>query len=374
MLTNKQLIPLGVFCFVFLLYSLYFVKVLQNPQTPTESKILRVATESTIVDTEKPRRLSEIPVTEVFGKAKEILSSEIKLENPIKRYRYVQFAFLNLRESAGTSGAILEQLSQNDRVEILEFTSEEWAHIQAPSGSTGYVSRQYLAEEPVEVAYSQIVITPILQYHHITDEPVAEPAVLVLPNVNFDVQISYLVSNGFTTITFEDLAKNIDEKTTPSKKSVILAFDDGYADHYQAAQKLKNNNLKGVFFIITSRIGTEGYLTWHQVREMSEWGMEIGSHGASKNYLGASSPEELTAEVSGSKQTIEKELNKKVYAFAYPSGQWTNTTKKAVIEAGYTFARTQASGDRYNLNKPYSLPVLRIFPLAGERQLKAWLE
>ena len=59
----------------------------------------------------------------------------------------------------------------------------------------------------------------------------------------------------------------------------ILTFDDGTEDHYQFWHKIKPIPTTKIFFIITDRIGTPGYLTLDQVKEIqSDPSVEIGGH------------------------------------------------------------------------------------------------
>ena len=86
-------------------------------------------------------------------------------------------------------------------------------------------------------------------------------------------------------------------KTVPSRKAstpkciVTYTFDDGLLDQYELAYPMfREAGLKATFFIIGSKIGNpdgmrskaESHtptMTWAQVREMAECGMEIASHG-----------------------------------------------------------------------------------------------
>jgi peptidoglycan/xylan/chitin deacetylase (PgdA/CDA1 family) len=59
----------------------------------------------------------------------------------------------------------------------------------------------------------------------------------------------------------------------------ILTFDDGTADHYENWPKLQAIPTEKIFFIITEKIGTEGYLTLEQVKElMADPLVVIGGH------------------------------------------------------------------------------------------------
>jgi peptidoglycan/xylan/chitin deacetylase (PgdA/CDA1 family) len=59
----------------------------------------------------------------------------------------------------------------------------------------------------------------------------------------------------------------------------VLTFDDGTADHYEHWKQLQAIPTEKIFFIITEKIGTDGYLTLEQVKElMSDPLVKIGGH------------------------------------------------------------------------------------------------
>jgi len=62
------------------------------------------------------------------------------------------------------------------------------------------------------------------------------------------------------------------------------------------------------------------FMTWSQVKKMSESGMEIGSHGVSHCSLSRVPVEKAHHEITYGKGVIEKEIGKKCETFAFPYG------------------------------------------------------
>jgi hypothetical protein len=62
------------------------------------------------------------------------------------------------------------------------------------------------------------------------------------------------------------------------------------------------------------------YLTWDEIKEMSENGIEFGAHTMSHPSLGNAKPERVKNELIKSKKLIEAHIKKKVQSFAYPFG------------------------------------------------------
>ena len=81
-------------------------------------------------------------------------------------------------------------------------------------------------------------------------------------------------------------------------------------------------------------------MNWEQIIEMSDAGMEIGSHSYNHPILSRLSLEELKEELSLSKITIEKHIGKKVISLAYPNGDDASvgkTVEEVANNTGYTF-------------------------------------
>jgi len=102
-------------------------------------------------------------------------------------------------------------------------------------------------------------------------------------------------------------------------------------------------------------------LSWEEIREMSENGMEFGVHTRRHpNLVSEVTFEEARWEIEQSKRDIEEKLGREVKAFAYPYGKFNEEIVKIVKEAGFTgavSARPQWVKGREN---PYLLG--RIFP------------
>lgn len=62
-------------------------------------------------------------------------------------------------------------------------------------------------------------------------------------------------------------------------------------------------------------------VTWEMVKEMSDNGIEIGSHTMNHPILSKIDPEFLEDEIRGSKHAIQERIGKEVYSFCYPNGK-----------------------------------------------------
>lgn len=100
-----------------------------------------------------------------------------------------------------------------------------------------------------------------------------------------------------------------------------LTIDDGNdSDARIALPLLVKAGLKAAFFIPSDRIGTPGYVTESDVRDLHEAGMEIGSHGcAHLNWL-ATSDADIASDVTQSVERLARIIAAPVRSVAIPFG------------------------------------------------------
>ncbi len=129
----------------------------------------------------------------------------------------------------------------------------------------------------------------------------------------------------------------------------LLTFDDGLLDNYTIAFPIiKEFSLKAYFFVTVSKIGTDGYMNWEQLKELKESGMIIGSHGMTHKVLVELDYKELNDEIQISKEIIEKKLGVSVDYFSIPYGHYNRRIIDKVIKAGYKAVFTSNPEDKDN--------------------------
>ena len=98
-------------------------------------------------------------------------------------------------------------------------------------------------------------------------------------------------------------------------KSILITFDDGYKDNYtNAFPILKELNMNATIFVVSSLINGETSMTSQQIKEMSDYGIDIESHTVSHKRLSEMSYNEQLEELSKSKKEIEEITGKSVIA------------------------------------------------------------
>ncbi|MCK4386497.1 MAG: polysaccharide deacetylase family protein [Candidatus Pacebacteria bacterium] len=198
----------------------------------------------------------------------------------------------------------------------------------------------------------------VLMYHSVSNDK----RFFTVASVNFEKQLRFLKKKKFNVIKIGDLVKTIQDKKQMLHKTAVLSFDDGYQDNYSVVfPLLKRYNFPVTIFLITDLIGQEGYLNWDEIKEMQQSGfVNFGCHTLSHPKLNQISKERLRAELTESKQIIEKQLGQKCDVFAYPSGCFDNSVVAMVKNAGYQGAFTVREGAIGLKNNIFLLPRLSI--------------
>lgn len=140
--------------------------------------------------------------------------------------------------------------------------------------------------------------------------------------------------------------------------TVVLTFDDGYADNFLNLRAVANETgIPATLFITTHPVessqefehdtakGMTGFLplTWDQIHYWSSCGAEFGSHTRTHMDCGTRDRSKLQAEIAGSKEDLETQLGKSVSLFAFPYGQRKNMSPEAMQLAASVYSHFVSS-------------------------------
>jgi peptidoglycan/xylan/chitin deacetylase (PgdA/CDA1 family) len=206
----------------------------------------------------------------------------------------------------------------------------------------------------------QTAQTIIFCYHGLV-EKVRYPGTQITPAA-FEAQMKELKDRGITVIGMQDLlAWKRGEKNIPPRCAVVT-FDDGLKSQYEVAWPI----MKKFGYTFTMFIYTEGVrggmfgggeaITWEQLSDMRDNGIDIEAHSAThqdlreghpvtlvepgakrsrKKLTGADYEKWIQNELVGSKQLLEQRLGIKVNCFAVPYGFYNERVKEIARNAGY---------------------------------------
>lgn len=154
-----------------------------------------------------------------------------------------------------------------------------------------------------------------------------------------------------------DQAAAMASTTRARARTVVLTFDDAWADnHENALGPLSDHRLPATLYVPSRLLGKSGYMTRTQLLEMTASGVTIGAHSRTHADLRACSAADLEHEVRGSKEDLEDLVGQPVTSFAYPAGLINDRVVAAVAVAGFAQAVTSTPGWWQPATDPMRIP------------------
>jgi hypothetical protein len=126
----------------------------------------------------------------------------------------------------------------------------------------------------------------VLLYHRFEEKPRKGDTLAITPE-EFDKEMAGIKDAGFTVIPMQDfIAWRHGDKAIPAK-SCIITVDDGYLSGYDTGWPiLKKYGYPFTVFIYIDYIGSGGKsISWDQLAEMRDAGVDIESHTYSHSHL-----------------------------------------------------------------------------------------
>jgi peptidoglycan/xylan/chitin deacetylase (PgdA/CDA1 family) len=186
--------------------------------------------------------------------------------------------------------------------------------------------------------------------YHIVEAPAAPR--MHIDRETFRQHLRYLEMTGYNVIPLQHLYEFVTgQRPSIPKNAVVITIDDGWRSTYtEAWPELKKRNFPFTVFVYPDIIGkTANALTWTQIKEMSDDGVDIQSHALTHPFLTKrrhrSMSEDryaawLRRELAESRRILEKQTGKAVQFIAYPYGDYDDRVANAAEKAGYTAALT----------------------------------
>ncbi len=190
----------------------------------------------------------------------------------------------------------------------------------------------------------------ILMFHSVAKvhvEGIDNKNVVEIKPAEFRRIINYLAPR-YRFISLEELAEMIRQKIPLPKRTLVLTFDDGYANNYkEVLPALKKFNLRATVFMPSGFIGKPGYLDREMIGELLAEHIELGGHTVSHPTLAKIDDKKAWQEISRCKEELELVTGKPVNTFSYPKGKisdYTSQTVEMVTQAGFHAACSTMRG------------------------------
>jgi len=190
-------------------------------------------------------------------------------------------------------------------------------------------------------AHNPLPLGPAVQvlcYHRIN---AADDGLSVMPHL-FKEQMAWLAEHrrDVPAVRIDDAVRSLATGVS-DRRSVVVTFDDGWADAISAGLPiLAEHGFPAVSYLTTDFIGSPGYASRAQILEAMSAGVEIGCHTASHPDLRTCNRAELRVEIDDAKADLEDRFGVPVTSFAYPTGLFDDRTISAVRAAGFRTAVT----------------------------------
>ena len=190
---------------------------------------------------------------------------------------------------------------------------------------------------------------PILAYHKV-DKKFELGGTWTTPG-QFQKHMDYIKARDLTPVTLSRAVELMKSGESRNNKYVCITFDDAYEGLFNYAWPvLQKHGFPATIFVVTDYAGKDNdwdvnwggrkfrHLGWNQIIEMSESGIEFGSHTRTHQDLRQLDEEELRNELVESENALEKNLRKKIETLSYPFGRYNQRVMDTAAGCGYISA------------------------------------
>jgi peptidoglycan/xylan/chitin deacetylase (PgdA/CDA1 family) len=235
----------------------------------------------------------------------------------------------------------------------------------------GWLARRRSGSRPALMAMS----LPVLTFHALDT---AASVISFTPRL-FQEGMAMLHAHGYQSIRLSEAAGCLRQRAPFPDRTFVLTFDDGFHSVYREAfPVLERYGLSATVFLTVGtgdaedsggRLPTfEGrqMLSWAEIREMHQSGIEFGAHTLTHRDLTRLSAEEVATEMSRSKDRIENSLGTPVTSFAYPFGRYDGQSRR-MAEQYFTCACADTLGLVSRRSDPFALERVDAYYLGTPR-------
>jgi peptidoglycan/xylan/chitin deacetylase (PgdA/CDA1 family) len=264
-------------------------------------------------------------------------------------------------QQTAVADSILQQVAVKQTEMVLALTPTITPTSSLPTETPPPPATATPTPTPTWIPHTQgeYIIAPILLYHHIMDKSPEDRYDVSLEK--FNAQMQALQSWGYTSITVSTLADAIRNGGTLPEKPLLITFDDGDIDVYENAFPImKQYGFVGTFYIVANRVGADQFVSADQIKEMHDYGWEIGSHGYSHRDM-SKDHDVIYGEGYEAKVSLQDKLGFTINTFAFPYGGWDATV--ASFTAGYGYTSGAGLGNSYihSANTLYYLSRMEVW-------------
>jgi peptidoglycan/xylan/chitin deacetylase (PgdA/CDA1 family) len=205
---------------------------------------------------------------------------------------------------------------------------------------------------------------PVLMYHYIRVNPNPRDRLgysLSVTPAMFHAQMAYLARNHYHTVTLSQAVQAIRSHRALPPRSVVLTFDDGYADFFTTAiPEMQRYGFTATDYVVPGLIGRPSFMTWTQVVQADQMGFTIAAHTMHHVPLASIRTASALWEMAESKRVLEGMVGHPVIEFAYPYGSFNYYLASRARAMGFESAASTIPGPWHQAGQLWWLTRQRV--------------
>lgn len=221
---------------------------------------------------------------------------------------------------------------------------------------------------------------PVLLYHKTTNED-KTPSIVNIDLFIFENQVKYLHKHGYRTINLSQLNDILYGSEELPSKTILITFDDGYAENIDAFEILHRYGYTCVCFIATAFIGQKlnympfyfdkdemnedtalvnnedfFFISSNEIKEAQKLGVEFCPHTHHHITIDSHSEEFIIHEIEECNDKINEITGCSTDCFSYPVGLYDSRSEHLLKQLGFKASFAVKPGLITKDSNPYFLP------------------
>ena len=175
----------------------------------------------------------------------------------------------------------------------------------------------------------------------------------------FKSHINEIKKNNYNVLSITEIVDHLINKKPLPEKTIGLTIDDAFKSVYKKAWPLlKESGLPFTIFVSTGHVSSrsKSYMTWEEIKELSDSGVSIGHHTVNHPHLVNKSIDVLEDEIENANNAFQENLGYVPDIFSYPYGEYNLQIKDFIKEKKFKAAFGQQSGIAFNEIDIFELP------------------
>lgn len=160
------------------------------------------------------------------------------------------------------------------------------------------------------------------------------------------------------------------DNITQAEGQIMVCFDDGWKGIYDNKSFWISHNVFPTIFIAVDLIGTEGYMSVNQIKEMMSLGYQFESHAWTHTGLHTHTGDDLIHELLGAKVWLEDTFEKPFTGICFPQGNYNDEVIITSKRVGYSKLFSSINGGYFDLSERDGLICRNLVQDANEWQFK----